>query len=87
MADAKSGASVADAGMSVFSTLWNWTGTSETWRLVLFIGIVLVVVLFAFTAFLGALSKAIDGIAKMADLFKSSWLGRLRGRAGRAILR
>lgn len=87
MADKLGSASLGDAGLSIFNTLWDWTGTSETWRIVVVVAVLSVVLLWALTACLGALGKVIGGAVKLIDTLKKSGLPRLMTREERIKVR
>ncbi|WP_454733796.1 MULTISPECIES: NACHT domain-containing protein [Cupriavidus] len=87
MAEKADGASLADAGLKVFDALWAWTGTSETWRIVVVIAVIVVVGLAMLTAFCGALGKLFEGASKLIETYKASGLPRFMGREQRLKIR
>jgi hypothetical protein len=87
MTDTKSSGTWSDTGLSIFNTLWNWTGTSETWRVVL-VGFVLVVLLlWVLASCLTAFTKLLDGGVKLIDSLKASGLPRFMKREDRIKVR
>lgn len=87
MADQEGSASLGSVGLSIFNKLWEWTGTSETWRIVVVGAILIAFLLLALTVFLGALGKAFDGAAKLIEAFKSSRFPRFMKREDRIKVR
>jgi hypothetical protein len=87
MADKTGSASLGDAGLSIFNTLWGWTGTSETWRIVVVVAVLAVLLLWALTVCLGALGKVLEGAVKLIDTFKASGLPRFMKREDRIKVR
>lgn len=87
MADPKDGVSIATTGLNVFNTIWNWSGTSETWRVALVSVVFTCVLLFSLSVCLGSLTKLIDGLVKLVELYKTSGLPTLFNREERTAVR
>lgn len=87
MADQEGSASLGSVGLSIFNKLWEWTGTSETWRIVVVGSVLIVFLILALTVFFGALGKAFDGAVKLIEAFKSSGLPRFMKREDRIKVR
>ncbi len=87
MADQEVGASLVHVGLRIFNKLWEWTGTNETWRIVVVGAFLIFFLLLALTGFLGALGKAFDGAVKLIEAFKSSGLPRFMKREDRIKVR
>ncbi|MEO9383659.1 NACHT domain-containing protein [Chromobacterium phragmitis] len=87
MADKMEGASLGEAGLSIFKMLWEWTSTSETWRIVIVVFLLVVLLIWAMTACLGALGKALEGAVKLIDTFKASGFPRFMAREDRIKIR
>jgi hypothetical protein len=87
MADAKESTAWSDAGLSIFNTLWQWTGTSETWRVAIVVIIIVIVCFCVLTNFLKALAKVLEGAIKLVDAAKASGLPRFMKREERIKVR
>lgn len=87
MAEQKEGTARSDSGLSVFNTLWDWTGANETWRVVVVVVILAVLLLWGMTVFLGALGKVLEALAKLVDAFKASGMPRFLKREDRNKVR
>lgn len=87
MANETGSSSLGDAGLSIFNELWGWTGTSETWRIVVVVTVLAVLLLWALTGCLGALGKVLEGAVKLIDTFKASGLPRFMKREDRIKVR
>lgn len=79
--------SLGDAALSVFNTLWRWADTSETWRIVVAISVLLVILFWALSLFLGTLSKVLEGVTKLIEAFKESGIPRFMTRENRIKVR
>ncbi|MES2825649.1 MAG: NACHT domain-containing protein [Pseudomonadota bacterium] len=80
-------ASLADAGLGIFNILWGWSGTSEGWRFVFVVMLLIILLVFASAMFLSALGKVLEGLAKLIDVLKTSRLPRFMTREDRMKVR
>lgn len=87
MAEMTEGTSMADAGLSIFSAIWKWTESSDTWRVVLVTVIFVVVLLVVLTACLSAIGKVLETLLKLVEAVKTSSLPRFMKREDRLKIR
>jgi hypothetical protein len=87
MAGVKETVGWSEAGLSIFNSLWEWTGTSETWRVVVILVILSVLLLWGLGSCLTALGKVLETGAKLIDAIKSSSLPRFMKRESRIKVR
>ncbi|MGQ2992674.1 NACHT domain-containing protein [Variovorax sp.] len=87
MAVEKESANLSEFGLNVFNALWEWTGTSETWRVAI-VGVLLAAVLLGMLAScLGALSKVVDSLIKLLEAIRASGVPRFMKREDRIKIR
>lgn len=87
MADQKDGASAADAGLSVFNTLWGYTESSESGRAFLAYSMLLILLLVGIWMASAALTKLLDAAIKAIEAYTASGLPILMSREKRIAVR
>lgn len=87
MAGEKESVAWSDAGLSIFNTLWQWTGTSETWRVAIVAIVLILLLLWVLTSCLKALAKVLEGLVKLIEAAKASGLPRFMKREDRIKVR
>jgi hypothetical protein len=81
MANSDDQLSLADVGAKVLHWLWEASAQSETVRWLVVVGAGLLLVALVFAGLVYAIAKLIEGLAKLADIYKGSGLPLPLGRA------